>query len=369
MSSSLRRKDLSVVNELFANPANYSFYQTVRILERAAHYYAQQKQLPAPKGIGIFTPPETEFVRFAHQLSMGFPASEVAKIERKKNDRQQQYLLMVNFMGMIGSTGILPFHYTEMIFQRLKLKDVAIKKFFDLFHHRTTSLFFKAGTKYRLPLAYERHTLANNRYERFDSHTQALLSLIGLGTPHLTEGLSVKPESLLFYSGLLSQGVKSSTNLRQFLSSFFEVPVKIEEFVGQWHDLIDDVRSRLPYPGNPRGQNACLGRSVILGGKGWFAQGKMRVVLGPLNEEQYRRFGPGTRALKQLNQMVKHFAGAENESEFVIQVAREHVPHRIQLNGGTPPVMGWDTWLATKPLPEERVGETLDIHVSSGRLQ
>ena len=42
----------------------------------------------------------------------------------------------------------------------------------------------------------------------------------------------------------------------------------------EWQDLIDDVRTMLPSKIHPSGRNNCLGRSVMLGHKGWFAQGK-----------------------------------------------------------------------------------------------
>ena len=38
------------------------------------------------------------------------------------------------------------------------------------------------------------------------------------------------------------------------IAAYFGVPVQVEEFVGQWQDLIDDVRSRLPDISNRKGQ-------------------------------------------------------------------------------------------------------------------
>ena len=246
-------------------------------------------------------------------------------------------------------------------------KGITLKKFLDLFNHRTISLFYQAGTKYRLPLAYEQEKLQTTRRNRNDKHTQAILSLMGLGTDHLQEQLDIQPESLLFYAGLLTQATRPAASIKQMLGHFFDVPIDIKEFVGQWHDLIPDVRSRLPTPGSPKGQNACLGRSAILGGKGWFAQGKMQVILGPLNEEQFKRFAPGTRNLKRLNEMSKLYSGSEVETEYVLRVARKHIPSRIQLRQKSPPTMGWDTWLSSSALMSSG-DETLDIKVSSAQV-
>ncbi len=371
MPAPIRRKNSTVIEQLEKQPARFPFFQAVRLLERASIFGNRQKQKPrqSDNPVGHFTPPYTEGIQFKDHLSLGFPASEITSVTpAEANKPQGRWQLATDFIGLTGAIGVLPFHYTELLFKRLKLKDSAFRHFLSLFHHRTVSLFFRAGIKYRLPLVYERHQLHNRRQHDIDAHTFALRSLIGLGNNALTEGLRIPADTLVYYSGFLSQSIRTTSALEQTLSHYFDIPVAIQEFVGEWHDLIDDVRSKLPSPGFPNGQNAQLGRSAILGGKGWFGQGKIRVKLGPLDDIQFNRFRPGTSALLELNHMVKLFTGAEVESEYVMHVAREHIPHRIQLNNTEPAIIGWDTWLATKPLAEDRKGETLEITVSSNRL-
>lgn len=372
MPAPFRRKNSPVIRVLAKQPARFAFVQAVRLLERAAVFINRQRddatRLPA-NPVGRFAPPATECVRLQSQLSLGFPEAEVMRVDKPGPEtKRSQWRLVTNFLSLTGSMGVLPFHYTELLFQRLKQKDTALRQFLELFQHRTASLFYRASCKYRLPLAYERHHLHNRRRQELDAHSHLLRSLIGCGTEHITDGLPMPAESLLFFSGFLSQSIRSKTALEQTLTHYFAVPVQLQEFVGEWHELIDDVRSRLRYPGHPRGQNAQLGRSAILGGKGWFGQSKIRLKLGPLNQAQFQQFGPGTRALNELNQVVKLFIGAEVDAEYVLYVAREHIPNRIQLNRHKAPIIGWDTWLATRPLPPERKGETLAITVSSHRL-
>jgi type VI secretion system protein ImpH len=371
MSTEIRRKNPAVIELLQQSPERVAFFQAVRLLERAAVFHNRQRpgSLINERAVGQFTPPNTEAMRFRAYLSLGFPGSEIIRVQQQPLEQGRRWQLVVGFMGLTGSTGVLPFHYTEILFQRLKLRDESLRDFLDMFNHRTVSLFFQAGVKYRLPIAYERHKLLQQRREKLDTHTHAILSLLGLGTDHQLDQLKIHHETLVYFAGLLSQRTRSADGLGRMLSHYFAVPVKIEEFVGEWHDLIDDVRSRLPYPGNPLGQNACLGRSAILGGKGWFAQGKIRVVLGPLNHEQFQQFAPGTSNLRQLHELVQLYSGTELDTEYVLQVARRHIPNRIQLRQATPPTIGWDTWLASKTVADSANEETLDIRVSSGRLQ
>lgn len=369
MPAPFRRKNSSLIEELLRAPAEIPFVQAVRLLERSATL-ANRGSGPRYNHniVGQFTPPSSEVVRFHAQVSLGFPSHELVKINQQNSSSGVRWHMITTFMGLTGSTGVLPFHYTELLFQRLKLKDESLKKFLDLFNHRTISLFYQASTKYRLPLAYEREKLLPSRRHQTDKHTQALLSLMGLGTAHLQDQLDVRPESLIFFAGFMSQATRPTVSIKRMLSHFFEVPIEIKEFVGQWHDLIPDVRSRLPDPGNPKGQNACLGRSAILGGKGWFAQGKMQIVLGPLNEEQFKRFAPGTSNLKRLNQMTKLYSGAEVETEYVLRVARKHIPSRMQLRQSSPPIMGWDTWLSSSAKAVGSGEEALDIKLSSNQI-
>lgn len=371
MSTQIRRKNTAVIEQLLQSPQLVPFFQAVRLLERGAIFHNQDRDesFMNERIVGQFTPPSTEVLRFTTHLSLGFPGSEIIRIQRENVGQASRWHMNVGFMGLTGSTGVLPFHYTEILFQRLKLRDESLKSFLDLFNHRIVSLFFQAGVKYRLPLAYERQKLMQQRRERMDSHTHAILSLLGLGTDHLLDQLNIHHESLVFFAGLLSQRTRPANSLRQLLTYYFDVPVEVQEFVGEWHELIDDVRSRLPSPGNPKGQNACLGRSAILGGKGWFAQGKIRVKIGPLNAEQFKQFAPGTTTLRRLNEVVKLYSGGELDTEYVLKVTRQHIPRRIQLCQTAPPTVGWNTWLASQVSDDRDNNEgTLDIRVSSARL-
>lgn len=372
MSTSIRRASLSVVEQLLANPQDYAFSQAVRLLERAA--MLAQDELP--KGeiatslpVARFSPPAREVIRFHGQHNLTFPSTEIADIRVEKHNGRRQWQILLNFIGLTGAMGVMPFHYTEMVLQRLKVKDPSLSSFLDLFNHRTSSLFFQASNKYRLPIEYERSQLYKKNNLGHCKHTLALLSMLGLGNQNLTNRQAMPDESLIFYSGLLTQQVKTSTGLQQIIQSYFSVPAKVDSFVGQWQELIDDVRTRLPNRQLRRGQNTCLGRSCMLGRRGWFAQGKCRIKLGPLNKEQMDKFAPGTGALKALNHLTSIYLGMEQNFEFVILVNREDIPKRVALKQDKPPQLRWNTWLSGTPKTNTEKDEILEIAVSSERLK
>lgn len=326
MSTASRRKNTSVISRLTEAPYDFPFLQAVRLLERSAILgnnnatKAKEKYTFNKQPVALFIPPDTETIRFRTNHSLNFSSSEISKLNIKNNSKNnKKWEMSVNFMGLTGAQGVMPYHYTEMIAQRLKIKDKSLSHFLDLFNHRSISLFYQASNKYNLPIEYERKKLNPPKTKKRDNHTQALLSLIGLGTKSLNNRLHIRDESLFFYSGLLSQQVKTTTGLKQILRSYFNIPVEINEFVGQWQELIEDVRTRLPGRENPTGQNNGLGRSVMLGQKGWFAQGKINIVIGPLNKKQLKIFSPGTKALKALNEIVQIYIGMEYDYGFYYQ--------------------------------------------------
>ncbi len=370
MSTKGWRKNTSITRKLTEAPYDFQFLQAVRLLERSAVFEKEGAQSNiATNPVARFTPPASETLRFRTNQSLAFPSSEINSIKRiDKNTSVTQWQMIVNLMGLTGAMGVLPFHYTEMVLKRQKQKDETMEHFFDLFNHRTLSLFFQASVKYHLPLQYERNRLHNALKNQQEPQTRALLSLIGMGTAGLNNRLYTKDESLIYYSGLLSQKVRTATGLKQMLRSHFEIPVEVDQFIGQWQELIDDVRSKLPDINNPQGRNVCLGRSAMLGKKGWFAQGKIHIILGPLNKQQLSKFAPGTYALKALNELVRMYVGMENDYDFIIRVKRSDIPDKIQLNKKSPSIIGWNTWLSGKSANDTDRNKTLDISVSATRL-
>jgi type VI secretion system protein ImpH len=375
MSSPSRRKDSSVVDQLLNAPHAYSFFQAVRILERATLLKPQNlilgdRSLRAKNPIAGFAPPASETIRLATHQSFKFPNAELFSIERNTSSGQvPPWLMHINFFGLTGCMGVMPYHYTELILQRLKQKDESLVHFLDLFNHRMASFFYQASTKYNLPIEYERKKLNLNTKKNRDTQTQLLLSLIGLGTKGLNERLNIKDESLLFYSGLFTQQVRTTNGLKQILQDYFAIPVKIQEFIGQWQELIPDIRTRVASRAQPKGQNARLGQSAMIGHKGWFAQGKIRISLGPLNHEQFYKFAPGTKALRALNDMVRMYVGIEHDYDFIIEVKRKDIPKQITLNNNKRPIMGWNTWLSSPAKTTYDNNETLKITVSANRLK
>lgn len=364
------RKNTAVIERLLSEPHEYSFFQAVRLLERALlvnnpgrHIHLQSQT----QTIGGFAPPGSEILHFRTKPSLSFPESDVVNIDRNPSDLTHgSFRVQTNFLSLAGSSGVMPYHYTEFILQRLKLKDTALTHFLDLFNHRLISLFYQANTKYNLALETERKQLKNQRSTLTTTPNKVILGVIGMGTAGLSNRLQCKDETLLFYSGLLSHKIRSAQGLKQMLADYFQLPVKIHEFIGQWQALLPDFCTRMASKAMPLGQNACLAQSAMLGSRGWIAQGKIRIVLGPLTKAQFYQFAPGTKALAAMNDMVRFYLGLEHDYEFVIEVNRADLPNKIQLNKSASPILGWNTWLSASAQHTTNASQkTLKITVSA----
>lgn len=367
MPTALRGKSASVTKKLIQETPSYSFIQAVRLLERSCAYNLDAPKTSRLNTIAKYSPPESETIRFHTNQKLEFFSADINSIYKEPHNNSGQWNILVNMMGLTGSEGVLPYHYTELILQRLKAKDKSLRDFFELFNHRTISLYFQASVKYKLPIEYERKRLNTAKQEK-DLYTNALLSIMGLGTKHLSNRLYTEDESLIYYSGLFSQQVKTTSGLKQILQRHFSIPIKIQEFIGQWQDLIDDVRTRLVSRALPTGQNARLNYSAILGKKGWYAQGKIRIVLGPIDSKFLKRFSPGTTTLKAFNEVVRLYAGIECDYDFVIQVKRQDIPKKLVLTKKASPILGWNAFLP-KSESNNNPNEIVNIVVSPARLQ
>ena len=369
MSTKIRRKNIPVIKYLTERPFDFCFSQAVRLLERASVLEKTDKDgKSTDKPVAKYMPPASEFVRFNANSSFSFPASDIGVIKKYKiNTDLKQWRMDVNFIGLTGSSGILPFHYTETVLQRLKLKDSSMANFFNIFNHRTTSLFYQASCKYNFPISYEKKRLNPNNNDVSDNYTQAILSLIGFGTKYLSDRLYTKDESLIFYSGLLTQKVHTASGLQQILQNHFGISVEVKEFIGQWQDLIPDVRTRLSR--KHIDFNNCLGKSVMLGQKGWFSQGKIRIILGPLSKSQLNQFAPGTNTLKALDEIVRLYVGVEHDYDFIMKIKKKDISEKPSLSTKNPVIMGWNTWLPGKLNDDADLNKTVDIPISSGRFK
>jgi type VI secretion system protein ImpH len=350
MDATSRPDRATVVQRLRDEGHRFDFFQAVRVLERIARSRSAEGD-PARLPVGYDHPPAGEAVRFRAVASHAFPAGAIREV-RAPEPRQPEGPppeMVVAMLGLVGPSGVLPRHYTSLLVERIREKDLALRDFLDLFHHRTISLFYRAWEKYRFPAAYERSQLGQAGPEE-DLFTRCLYCLVGLGTGGLRRRLEFDDEALLFYAGLFAHGLPSAVALEGMLADYFRLPTRLRQFQGQWLCLARDDRSALPGPPCPEGQHNRLGSDVVAGERVWNVESKFRVRLGPVPYAQFRRFVPSGPALQPLCQMVRTFVGPQFDFDVQLVLRSDEVPQcHMAADAPDPPRLGWNTWICSRP--------------------
>jgi type VI secretion system protein ImpH len=319
------------VDLLFREPYRFEFFQAVRLLERIG---------PERGPVGRYGEPAGEAVRFRGRVSLGFPASQIHQLAQGAEGEGRPPEMTVAFMGMTGTAGVLPHHYTELLVERARYKDTAAGDFLDLFNHRMISLFYRAWEKYRFPVAYER-----GEDDRF---TESLFDIVGMGTPGLRNRMSFPDEILLFYGGLFAGRPHSASAMEAMLGDYFGVPAHIEQFSGQWLKLDEGSLTRVG------GANAGLGITAVAGARVWDAQSKFQLQVGPLTFGEFLTFLPTGSAFKPASDLARLMAGQEFDFDLRLTLKAGEVPGCVLTTRAKhPPALGWTSWLKTKPFTED----------------
>ncbi len=329
------REGVDLRADLLGEPSRFSFFQAVRLAER----FAREGGGRHTAGVGRDRP-EAEAVLFRGVPTLAFTPSPV---QEARASRTGPYELAVNLFGMIGTTGVLPHHYTSMIIQRQRDKDEALRRFLDMFVHRLVSLFYRAWEKYRLPFAYER--FVSERGMGDDPISWGVYCLAGMGTGGLRDRLDIPDALTLFYVGHFSQSPRNASSLGAMLREYFALPLLVEQLSPRWLSLDDDDRAALGKA------NHGMRGGIVVGRRVRDLQGKFRIRVGPLPYDLFRRMMPGGDILGPLWQLTRLYVGPDLDFDVQPILRKEDVPG-TQLRAAAPPGekarLGFNSWSKTR---------------------
>lgn len=321
----MSRKTLNQV--LDDEPFSFEFFQAVRLLE---------KLHPERRAVGRDALPEEEIVRFRTRITLDFPSSEVHELRERKGDPESAPVreMHVNFMGLVGPSGVLPTHYSELVLDRIRYRDTAMWAFLDIFAHRSISLFYRAWAKYRFPVNYERGN---------DELTSFLFDLAGLGTRGLRGKMALEDESLLPYTALIAQKPHSVNAIENIIEDYFGIEANVDQFYGQWITLDAGDRTKIGKA------NSRLGRNVIAGSRIWDQQSKLRLRLGPMTLQKFLGFLPNGTAHQTLRSIVELMVGTEFDYDVQLCLIKEQIPKTVLTTRAMrKPMLGWTSYLKTE---------------------
>ncbi len=313
------------------NPAGLSFYQVARRVECG---FAHKPRL------GHATRAADDPIQFCQEPFLSFAPATLQRFEPQKKTAKPR--LMVSFLGLLGPQGPMPLHITDYVRDReLNHDDPTLARFFDIFNHRMISLFYRAWASNRQAVSHDRPD-----EDRFAAY---IGSLIGIGHDSLSHRDAVPDMAKLHFSGHLACQTRHAEGLRAILNHYFGIETAIEEFIGQWVSVPDEYRCRL-------GQSfdtARLGVNAVVGEQVWSCQQKFRIVMGPMNLDDYERMLPGGESFNTLKDWVRNYVGDELSWELRLILKAAEVP---TLRLGESGHLGRTTWLKSRPF-EKDVGD------------
>jgi type VI secretion system protein ImpH len=128
--------------------------------------------------------------------------------------------------------------------------------------------------------------------------------------------------------------------VERVLGDYFRVPVRLEQFAGAWDPIPETMRSTLGVT------DPVLGFGAALGTRLWRHDLRVRLLIGPLRDEQAKAFLPHGAAHAALRDMVSLFAVPSVQYEVRLLLDAPCItPLTLRTKGRDRKRLGWNSFL------------------------
>jgi len=298
----------------------YSLFQAVLLVIdrlREAHPYLSEDDL-------------YDHVEFQANPSLGFPRSDVDRVEFFEEHGQMRARMRFNLIGLVGSGSPLPAFYGEQALGDSEDGNPT-RNFLDLFHHRLQRLMLPIWRKYRYRACF--------RAGANDGFSEQMFALTGLGGAAIRGACQLDCKRLLPYLGLLSVRVHSAALIESVLRYYFKHDAL---FIEQWVERQVEIS---PVQRNDLGRaNSVLGEDLVLGRRVADRSGKFRVHVRALGWQRFHDFLPTGKAYQPLRSLVRLTLRDPLEYDLRLVLAQGQI-RALHIGENTVCRLGWTTWL------------------------
>ena len=328
-------RTVTVLNDFQHEPYKYDFYQFMRLIEC---------MYPDKQRFGYSVKPSDDAIRIGQLPSMQFAPGALARFEMNAD---YPAVLKVFFFGLFGPNGPLPIHLTEFARHRMNIaRDPTFAEFADLFHHRLLSLFYRAWADKEPTTQLDRPH--NDRFSIYVG------SLLGIAERSQQQRDGICDHTKFHFAAHLGCQTKHADGLIAVLRSYFQVPIAMEEFVGEWLTIPEDGLCYL----NAGQQTGQLGVSATIGLHSWQCIHKFRLIAGPLDLQQFESFLPNGEKITAFSDLVKNYIGFEFKWDLNLILKKEEVPAtRLGKYGW----LGWNSWLSARSRNDDAKDMFIDL--------
>ncbi len=298
----------------------YSLFQAVLLVIdrlREAHPYLSQEDL-------------YDHLEFQANPSLGFPGSDVDRVEFFQEHGQMRARLRFNLIGLVGAGSPLPAFYGEQALGDSE-DDNPTRNFLDLFHHRLQRLMLPIWKKYRYRASFESGAI--------DPFSSQLFALIGLGGEEIRLATELNWKRLLPYLGLLSLRAHSAALIEAVLRYYFKhAELTIEQCIERRVQILDEQRNCLGLT------NTLLGESVVLGESVRDRSGKFRIHIRQLDWQRFHEFLPIGLGYQPLCALVRFTLRDPLDYDIRLVLRHEEV-RELRIGEQNACRLGWTSWL------------------------
>lgn len=293
-----RCTQLSVIDELKQAPHLFSYEQCVSILERA---YNTNINIGSYYSALITTNSRHSFFLYAYDVNQVTLDDNKAEIYAER-------------MSFTSFHGPLPNVYSERIGVSEWFKNHALSDFMNIFINRLSTISYRISVR-RFPSLQKVETMDTNI-------GRCLNALAG----------SKYKQQLIQYAQMMWNNTHSAIGLRLMIAQYFDVDVQVLQFDGSFSRFENETSLGV--------QSSVLGQNAALGYRYFDYGNAIRILIGPLNNEEMRNFEVKGCWYKELIDLIDGYL--DNNIDYII----EFIPQAI-----IPPTLGAcslseNTWLA-----------------------
>lgn len=269
-------------------------------------------------------------LEFEANPSLGFPGSDVDRVEFFEEHGRLRARLRFNLIGLFGSTSPLPAFYGEQAHGDSEEATVT-RNFLDLFHHRLHRLMLPIWRKYRYRASFKSGAL--------DPFSAQLFALIGLGGDEIRKAKELNWKRLLPYLGLLSLRAHSAALIEAVLRYYFKhADLVIEQCIERRVEILQEQTNRLG------SANSELGEDLVLGERVRDRGGKFRIHIRQLDWQRFHEFLPIGFGYQPLCALVRFTLRDPLDYDIRLALRHEEI-HELRIGEQNACRLGWTSWL------------------------
>lgn len=269
-------------------------------------------------------------LEFQANPSLGFPGSDVDRVEFFHEHGQMRARMRFNLIGLVGAGSPLPAFYGEQALGDSEDGNPT-RQFLDLFHHRLQRLLLPIWKKYRYRSCFETGAV--------DPFSSQLFALIGLGSEEIRRAQELNWKRLLPYLGLLSLRAHSAALIEAVLRYYFKhAELTIEQCIERRVAILEEQRNRLG------SSNTALGEDLVLGESVRDRSGKFRIHICELDWQRFHEFLPIGLGYPPLCALVRFTLRDPMDYDIRLVLRREEI-HELCIGEQNVCRLGWTSWL------------------------